>query len=180
MLQLPFLQDVMKDLRWQPLKAGGVYLAFISHSMSADSVGHFFFFSHIRPGKGSCWWGLILDSKCKNSVRSVKQSPCLPQQRYKWSPHEDKFCHQAFSFPGDRLPFSSKLFDQFDSFKQNTTRCVFQANFALHRWPASVYFSFIFNGRPFRHCTQELPSSCTSSCLSSRSPPLRLFPRYWG
>lgn len=140
-----------------------IYFAFHEHRYSRP------LFSHVRPAKCLCWWGLILDSKCKNSVRSMKQSPRLLRQRYKWSPHEDKFCHQAFSFPGGRLPFSGKLFDQFDSFKQNRTACVFEANFTLHRWPVSVYFSFIFNGRPFRRCTLEPPSSCTFLCVVALS-----------
>lgn len=72
-----------------------------------------------------------------------------------------KFCQRAFTLPRDLPPFLFKLFDQFDSFKQNTALCFFRANFPLHRWRISVYFSFIFNGRPFRHWTREPSSSCT-------------------
>lgn len=91
-----------------------------------------------------------------------KRAPVFPLQNTTGYLHAGiKFCQRAFTLPRDLPPFLCKLFDQFDSFKQSTALCVFRANFPLHRWRISVYFSFIFNGRPFRHWTHEPSSSCT-------------------
>lgn len=46
-------------------------------------------------------------SECKNSVRSTKQIPVFPLQRHKLSPHENKFCHWAFSLPRVLILFSA-------------------------------------------------------------------------
>lgn len=87
-------------------------------------------------------------------------------------------CHWAFfSFSSDHPPFLCKLFDQFDSVKQNMAPCVFQANFPLHRWLISVYFSFIFNGRPFRHWTHCFLHTLVCRCTP---PPHWLFAQWWG
>lgn len=122
--------------------------------------------------------GFVSSCKCNKTVRN-KASVFVLQQI---STHENKSCRQASSLlPSPPLPpFLSKLFDQFDLFKQNMAHCVFRANFPLHRWRISVYFSFIFNGRPFRHWTHEPSSSCRALALSLSSPPLRPTPQWRG
>lgn len=68
-----------------------------------------------------------------------------------------------YSPPVTFAPFLWKLFDHLDSFKQNQAACVFWANSPLHRCHRSVYFSFIFNGRPFRRRTLGYLASAISS-----------------
>lgn len=95
--------------------------------------------------------GILLDQRNKASAS--------PPQHLNLSKHENKSSHRAVSLPRALPPLRGKLFDQFDLFKQNTALCVFRANFPLHRWRISVYFSFVFNGRPFRHWTRGPSSS---------------------
>lgn len=137
-------------MKRQPAK---VYPAFILRSMSAGAMGHFFL--HVKLVKGFYLKVLFLFTNAEIHLDQKSEAFDFSLQQRNLSQHGNKVCHRAFSVPRDLPPLLSVVFDQFDSFKQNTALCVFRANFPLHRWRISVYFSFIFNGRPFRHWTHE-------------------------
>lgn len=88
---ISFSLDVKNDVKWQPVKAGKVSPAFTLQSMSADC--HFYTLRFILNAK------IQLDQRNK--------APVFPLQHHKLSPHENKFCHRAFSLPRVLILFSA-------------------------------------------------------------------------